>query len=61
MMAPITPVFTFLIPSLPHLMFLLQLLHKMIYIPSLSFLPFLWSFFLPLLLRFLSFGCHRGR
>ena len=43
-----TPMFPILISPLPHLMLVLQLLHKMIYVSSLSLFLLLWSFFLPL-------------
>lgn len=44
--APITHMFSFLISPLSHLMFMLQLFHKMIYIPCLPFFLLLWSLFL---------------
>lgn len=46
---PVTPMFTFLISPLPHLLLMLQLLHKMI---NVSCLPFL--FLLQLFLLFLQ-------
>lgn len=54
-MTPITPVFTLLISPLPHLLFMLQLLHKIIYVPRLPSILFPRSLLLLLQCAWKSF------
>lgn len=54
-MTPVTPVFTLLISPLPHLLFMLQLLHKIIYVPRLPSILFPRSLLLLLQCAWKSF------